>query len=279
MTNRKNWKLGASSCILGGYKNHTSEGFGKYREANIKYAELSLPIWDESFDAIDFYEHPEKIKEIAEREGVTFATFHAPFSHEVSLSIPEKEGREYSHRIFEKTIGSAAKIGINKIVLHPTSAYDECYPDRQFYLEQTTEEVFKVNEFCKKLGVELAVENMKPDHITCRSSEMIYLLRNIPDLKMCLDTNHSLIEKTEDYLGALLKSGMKGRIIATHISDCELEVEQHRLPGEGKINWEGVITKLEELDFDGVFMYEVSKSDIGRYSLCDIAENFKKLIK
>lgn len=278
MTDRKNWQLGASSCILGGYKNHTVEGFGKYRTAGIKYAELCLPIWNEAYDAVDFYEHPEKIKNIAESAGVTFATFHAPFSHEVSLSIPEKEGREYSHTVFEKTIGNAAKIGIKKIILHPTSAYDECYPDRQFYLEQTTEEVARINAFCQKLGVELAVENMKPDHITCRSSEMIYLLENIPGLKMCIDTNHSLIEKTEDFLDALLKAGMKGRIIASHISDCELEVEQHRLPGEGKINWEGVLGKLEELDFNGVFMYEVAKSDIGIYSPDDVAENFKKLI-
>lgn len=280
MTDRKEWELGASSCILMGHRNHNAEGFAKYRAAGIKHAELSLPIWDESFDAIDFYEHPEKIKEIAESQGVRLTTFHAPFSSEVSLSIPEKEGREYSHKVFERTIGSAAKIGIKTIVLHPTSDYDDCYSDRQFYLEQTMQEVKRVNELCKRLGVQLALENMKPDHITCRSSEMIYILQNIPELKVCFDTNHSLIEAPEDYLDALLKSGMRGRIAATHVSDCDLVVEQHRLPGDGKINWQALIRKLEELDFNGVFMYEVSKAADREkaYSLQDVADNFGKLI-
>ena len=280
MTDRKKWRLGASSCILRGYENFTPEGFMRYKEGGVKYAELILPIWNDAYEAVDFYEHPEKVKEMAESQGVTFATFHAPFSHEVSLSIPEKEGREYSHRILQKTILSAAKIGIKIAVLHPTSAYDECYPDRQFYLEQTMHEVKRLNEFCKSIGVRLAVENMKPDHITCRSSEMIYLLKNIPDLMVCFDTNHSLIEPPEDYLDALLKAGMKGRIIATHVSDCDLSEESHRIPGDGKINWEAVIHKLEELDFDGVFMYEVSKpfDREKEYSPKEIADNFRQLV-
>lgn len=280
MTDRKNWHLGASSCILGGYKNHTFEGFKAYSDAKIKYAELSLAVWTGAYEELDFYDHPEKIREIALSQGVEFATFHTPFSGEVSLSHPDINEREEAHKIIEKAIRAAAKIGIKIMVLHPSCGYDEDYPDREVYLKQTLNEIKKVNELCRALGVTLAVENMKPDHICCRSSEMIYLLRNIPDLMVCFDTNHSLIEKPEEYLDALLAAEMKGRIVATHISDCDLDCEMHRLPGDGKINWEAVLSKLEELDFDGVFMYEVSKPKDREetYTTKNVLNNFKEII-
>lgn len=280
MTDRHFWKLGASSCVLRGSKNHTENGFRKYHDAGIKYAELSLSVWTGDYEKLDFYDHPEKIKEVALSQGVELVTFHTPFSMEVSLSIPDKEKREEAHEILEKAIRAAAKIGIKIMVLHPTCGYDEDYPDRKAYLEQTLEEVKRVNEICKSLGVILAVENMKPDHICCRSREMIYLLENIPDLKVCFDTNHSLIELPEDYLDALFKAGMKGRIVATHVSDCDLDEEMHRLPGDGKINWENVLSKLEQLEFDGVFMYEVSKAKdrVEAYTPQMISDNFREIV-
>ena len=280
MTDRHSWKLGASTCILRGHRNHTPEGFGLYRDAGIKYAELSLAVWTGAFEELDFYNHPEKIKEIALSQGVEFVTFHTPFSMEVSLSHPDIKEREEAHKIIEKAIRAAAKIGIKIMVLHPSCGYDELYRGREAYLKQTLNEVKRVNDLCKDLGVTLAVENMKPDHICCRSSEMIYLLENIPDLKVCFDTNHSLIELPEDYLDALLAAGMGGRVIATHISDCDLDCEMHRLPGDGKINWENVLSKLEQLEFNGVFMYEVSKAKDREeaYTLQMIADNFRKII-
>ena len=280
MTDRHSWKLGASTCILRGSKNHTADGFKKYLDAGTKYAELSLSVWTGDYEKLDFYDHPEKIKEIALSQGVEFATFHTPFSMEVSLSVPDKEKREEAHRVLERAIRSAAKIGIKIMVLHPSCGYDELYPQRQVYLEQTLAEIKRVNDLCRSLGVILALENMKPDHICCRSSEMIYLLQNIPDLKVCFDTNHSLIERPEEYLNALLNAGMQGRIVATHVSDCDLTEEMHRVPGDGKINWEKVLTKLEQLEFDGVFMYEVSKAkdrDIA-YTPQMVKDNFKSLI-
>ena len=54
MTDRHNWKLGASTCILRGADNHTDEGFASYKDAGIKYAEFTVPVWDGSFEKLDF---------------------------------------------------------------------------------------------------------------------------------------------------------------------------------------------------------------------------------
>jgi hypothetical protein len=34
--------------------------------------------------------------------------------------------------------------------------------------------------------------------------------------------------------------------------------ERHWMPGDGKIKWSGLITRLEEINYNGAFMYEVS---------------------
>lgn len=281
MTNRHNWKPGASSCILHGWKNHTEEGFALYKEGNIKYAELSVSVWTGAYEELDFYEHPEKIYEIAKHSGVCFTSFHAPFSREVSLSNPDKKARDEAYEIIVKAIRAAAKIGIKVMVLHPSCGYRECFEGtRDKYIEQIIGEVKRINDVCRTLGVVLAVENMTLEGMCHSAEEMIVLLNEFPDAMVCFDTNHSMTSSPEEYLDELIKAGMRGRIANVHISDYDLCEEKHRLPGDGKINWQKVLTKLEELDYNGVFMYEVSNPkdrDI-IYTPKMVKENFDKLM-
>lgn len=281
MTSRHNWSIGASSCILRGWKNYTDEGFALYREGNIKYAELSLTVWTNEYEELDFYEHPEKIYETAKRNGIRFTSFHAPFSRDVSLSNPDKEARDGACDIIIRAIRSAAKIGIRLVVLHPSCGYRDCFEGaHDKYIEQIICEVKRINDVCRELGVTLAVENMTLSGMCNCAEEMILLLNEIPDLMMCFDTNHPLTSHPDEYLDKLIAAGMKGRIAGVHISDYDFDTEKHRMPGDGKINWQAVLTKLEELDYNGVFMYEVSSPkdrDIV-YTPKMVRENFDKLM-
>lgn len=281
MASRHNWSIGASSCILRGWKNYTDEGFALYREGNIKYAELSLTVWTNDYEELDFYEHPEKIYEVAKRNGVEFSSFHAPFSKDVSLSNPDKEARDRAYEIIVKAIRSAAKIGIKLMVLHPSCGYGECFEGaRDKYIEQIIGEVKRINDVCRELGVVLAVENMTLSGMCHCAEEMVIFLNEIPDVMMCFDTNHPVTSHPDEYLDKLIAAGMKGRIANVHISDYDFDVEKHRLPGDGKIDWNTIIRQLEELDFNGVFMYEVSKPkdrDIA-YTPKMVNENFYKLM-
>ena len=77
---------------------------------------------------------------------------------------------------------------------------------------------------------------------------------DIKNLKICLDTNHFLKEKTEDAIMAL------GEEIKTlHVSDGDYINERHWLPGKGKIDWNAVIGALQKVGYEGVFNYEVDK--------------------
>ncbi len=279
MTNRNSWKLGASTCILCGCENHTEQGFEAYSRAKIEYAEFTVPIWTGAFEKLDFYNHPEKVFEAAKSCGVTISSLHAPFSCEISFSNPDENQRKTAVETINRAISSAARIGIKTIVLHPSGAHYESYPERSALLSQSMKHVGEVYAHCESLGVTLAVENLTGRGVCGIPSEMIAMLSAYPNLKVCFDTNHCTHILPEDYLDALIKAGMQGRIAAVHISDYDLCEEKHRLPGDGKINWESVLSKLEELDFDGVFMYEVSKGFDREelYTPQMVADNFREI--
>ena len=89
------------------------------------------------------------------------------------------------------------------------------------------------------------------------------------NLKICLDTNHFLQEKTEDAIPVLA-----GRIATTHVSDHDYVDERHLFPGEGKIDWNAVLAALEKTGYNGVFNYEL------RYpSLPKIKTNYEALFE
>ena len=90
---------------------------------------------------------------------------------------------------------------------------------------------------------------------------------NISNLKLCLDTNHFLREKTEDAVLALGKN-----VVTLHVSDHDYLNERHWLPGKGKIDWNATLAALEKTGYKGVFNYEVD-----RVTPKIISENYQKL--
>ncbi len=89
---------------------------------------------------------------------------------------------------------------------------------------------------------------------------------DLPNVRICVDVNHFLQEKSEDgvlALGDLIKT--------THISDHDYENERHWMPGEGKIDWNALIGAFEKIGYKGAFNYELTAP------LADIKENYKNL--
>lgn len=78
MTNRKNWPVGLSTSHFGALAGREAGVFAEYRRAGIRIAELSQS--DGQLMAAGFYEHPRRIRDAAEAEGVTLRSFHIPFS-------------------------------------------------------------------------------------------------------------------------------------------------------------------------------------------------------
>lgn len=277
MTNRKNWEIGLSSEILGHYEGHNEQGFERYKKAGIKYAELALS--KDELEEYDFYENPEKLLEAARSNGVELWSFHVPFSQCFDVSSLDAQKSAEAMAIMEKGIRSAIKIGIKTIVIHPSSEPNDD-DTRQDKMEKSIENLRYLAKICDENGARLAVEVLPRTCLGNSSFDIITYLNEIPEIDVCFDTNHLLMQTNEDFLDDLIYHNMHGRIRTVHISDYDFIDERHRLPGDGINDWEAIMSALEELDYSGVFMYEVSKPfERELLTFEEIKENYTCLMK
>ena len=278
MTSRNSWKPGVGIRILDNDGGFSPEGFGKYKENGIPYAELSLR--HNELENMNFYEKPEILNNLANSSGVEFWSFHIPFGNEINPAIlNEKESKE-AMAIMEKGIRAAAKIGIQTMVIHP-SAEPNKPEERREKMKKSIENMKILSDLCRSLGAVLAVEDLPRTCLGNCSDEIIEFLDAIPSLMLCYDTNHLTVQKNSDFLNALIEHGLHGRIRTIHVSDYDGIDEKHRLPFDGVNDWKDILSKLEMLDYNGVFMYEVDKAwDRDKpYTVKDVAQNFEKMMK
>lgn len=113
-------------------------------------------------------------------------------------------------------------------------------------------------EICAATDKTICLEILPRTCLLNTAKEAAYVIdtANIPNLKLCVDVNHLLQEKTEDAIRAL-----GDRIYTLHVSDHDYVNERHWMPGKGKIDWNAVIGALDSVGYNGIFNYEVDDPD------------------
>ncbi len=269
MTSRKEWPVSLSSSLSGSME----ETLTKYQKAGIHYMELTSASHTYYMDDINFLEKSKEIFALAKGYGVTIRSIHIPFSNKETYdnSSPDPAVRDNSVRYCAKLLAAAAEAGIKIAVIHPSNEpYSE--DERESRITSAIDTLSRITAIADALGMTLAVENL-PRTCICRTSdEMKRILVAIPKLKVCFDTNHSLIESNVDYIRAV-----GDRIIALHVSDYDFIDERHLLPGEGLVDWEELITTLEEVGYTGTFNYELAARENATADA--VAANYKRLMK
>lgn len=222
----------------------TDEVFAAYRAAGITVAEIS--------DNIDGYAHLDyaNLREIAEKHGITLHSMHLPFSPftEIDVSNPALADRtvEYYRGLMENGTGAGVRI----FVLHPSG--EPIREQRELRMKTAKNSLARLADIADALGAVIAVENLPRTCLGRSSAEIAELLSAHSSLRACFDTNHLLEENTFDFM-----RNIGGKIITTHISDYDFVNERHWLPGEGKVDWQGVIAVLSEIGYSGPWVYEL----------------------
>lgn len=250
MTNvsKRNWQAALSTSPA----NITSEKTSAMANAGIRQLEIScgdLAPWVEQFDYIH---KSAEISSVARANGVEISSIHLPFGpfSEIDPAHADREVRTKIIEIQSDLIKAAAEAGIGIAVIHPSG---EPYKDgeREERVKCAIETISVICDTAKANGITLALENL-PRTCLCRTSdEMKIFLDTIPALRVCFDTNHSLIEKNPDYIRAI-----GDRIVTLHISDYDFIDERHVLPTKGLVDWKELIETLDSVGYSGRFLYE-----------------------
>lgn len=226
------------------------ETFIEYNKAGVTAFELSIQL--KHHDIIDLGE----ITSWAKAEGVDTWSFHLPFYpfEVINPASPDKSVRKNTVEKLSALIKKAASHGFKHAVVHPSGEpiSDE---ERPAAMECAKESLFLLAEAAKESGIILAAEDLPRTCLGNCSRELAELISVHPDLRVCFDVNHLLFEPHSEFLKAL-----GSKIATVHISDYDFINERHWLPLEGKIDWAELMKGLDDIGYNGVFMYEVPRT-------------------
>ena len=259
MTDRKQWKTGLSIGRL------SEESLQRAADAGLDLVEISC-IKDD--DPANWALVPEWEK----KTGVKAWSCHLPFGWSTGRwADPTADAPEHWQETLDKDvplIEGCGRAGIKYIVIHPSREpfKDE---DREKYMNLAIERLKILSDICKKNGCVLCIEDLPRTCLGRDSDEMLRFMETNPDLRICFDVNHLLREGHVDFVKKVGKW-----MVTTHISDYDFTDEKHWFPMDGKIDWKELQAALEEVDYNGPFLYETMPKE---YTWADVKPNHEKL--
>ena len=239
----------SSSC----YPQLSETVFANYQKGGVPMMEISMHADQYAYIPWD------KLPQWSEQYGVGFWSIHLPFSDQVNIAHKDPAMRVRALSTHTALLEKAAALGIRIAVVHPSAEpIDDA--DREAAMTAACDSLRVLAEEGERFGITIAVENLPRTCLGNCSEDMVRLLAADPRLRVCFDTNHLLKETHDAFLDRVGEA-----IVTLHVSDYDFVDERHQLPGEGQIDWPHLVARLEALDYQGVFMYEVGfTSEPGR---------------
>lgn len=247
------------------------------KEAEIRYIEIKPK--EGHFNYHDPKYLDEMSKEFKKNE-IEVISMHMP-TNGVDISLIEEYDRVWSVREVEKTALALLRLGGEILVVHPGSEIEDekMRKTRREKSEKSLEEILK---FCEYWGIKIVLENTLPGKTGDSIPEILEIVRNFnsKNLGICLDTGHcnitSSIYNHSGVVGCLPE--MKNYLGHLHIHDNFGKSDDHSLPFEGNIDWKGFVKGLKEVNYQGIFMFELRKKINNEEMLRTIKESYCNLI-
>lgn len=195
------------------------------------------------------------VAQYAKNTGIELWSLHLPFSpfpmNDISSVDPyvRKTTIDY-HKVL---IDRAATLGnIRNMVIHPSGEPME-ESERAEKMKWAKESLAILSDFCGQYGARMLVENLPRTCLGRDADDILDLLSADERVRCTFDTNHLLGGR--DPIDFIRRIGDK--IVSLHVSDYDGVDEKHWLPGEGVVDWVALMDALDEIGYDGPFLYEL----------------------
>ena len=235
------YKIGLSIC--GNIINE--ELFEKYARSGIFDMEISLR--RAGYDDLNF----DEVRRMADKYGVRLWSLHLPFTGADHLDISKDEMADETVAYHSELIKRASAVGIEKFIIHP-SREPIAPEDRSHKMQTAKHSLSRLARVASESGAVIAVEDLPRTCLGNCSDEILELISVDPSLRVCFDTNHLLFEDPAKFV-----RNVGDKIVTLHVSDYDFVDEKHWLPGEGDINWSEILQALRDVDYKGIWLYEL----------------------
>ncbi len=198
-----------------------------------------------------------------DRLGVEIPQCHCTITVDVASLDAQRRSNDIA--LVHRDIDICSELGIRNIVIH--TGGNGNFQNRQELDTATAlrlEAFAELDAHCERAGTYLAIEN-NADYGTglwghrrfgSIVEELLDFIAQVgsPALGICLDTSHANMMGLNQP-EAIRTCGEK--LIALHISDNDGSGDQHRMPGYGTVDFDGIIKALREIDFPFHFNLEI----------------------
>ncbi len=145
---------------------------------------------------------------------------------------------------YKKDILNCKQYNIPMVVMHLTSK-----SIAPIYNEIGLNRLKEITQYAQELGIKVAFENTKI------KGYLEYVLENIrkDNVGICYDAGHCHVHFNDEFNFEIFKD----RIFAVHLHDNDKKDDLHLLPFDGTINWNYVMEKLKECNYNGPITLEL----------------------
>ena len=208
---------------------------------------LEIDMSAEDYPQADFY----KMAENAKKHGIEIASMHLPIAPQHIYDVTHKYATVGAVPFQIELIKRGCEIlGVKHIVIH-SGGEPLKEEERAERVERAGEKLPLLADVAEKYGADICIEVLPRTCLGRDSDEILAMLSYDDRLRVCLDTNHIFRESEVDFIRKIGK-----KIATTHISDRDDINERHWLPGEGLIDWVALIDTLDEIGYEGDWIYE-----------------------
>lgn len=186
---------------------------------------------------------------------------HCPIS-DVNLGSLQQRQWDLALRIQEETLAAAARLGIERVTLHPGNHTPLSRGHYGKLHEQTRKALRRLDTVCLELGITPHLENMPFGWaFETVALDQILDLTQGTEFSYCLDIGHAFVSKRLDEFLAYAD-----RIGNVHISDNHGVMDDHLTLGLGKVPWRESVKALVDGGYHGTFVIESRDYASGRDS-------------
>ena len=219
-----------------------------------------------------FLETARKAKKAADEAGIQIWSVHMPFGKNIDLSLGTEAERRAVVDMHTRILKYVAVLDPHIILFHPSWYLNR--NERPLRKKQLVQSVQALNPLVKQQGAIMVIENMLGPELEHGPVRERPLLRTVeeavevmnllpPDVYSAIDLNH--IKYPEKLILA-----MGSRLKTLHVADGTGREENHYFPcnGKGENNWVAILQALDQVHYEGPFLYESHAANVADYRAC-----------
>lgn len=176
---------------------------------------------------------------------------HAPIS-DVNVGSLNPRAWDLAMRTHEETFAAAARLGIERVTLHPGNHTPLSRGHYGRVHEQSRRAIRRLDTVALELGLTVCLENMALGWaFETVSMDQLLDLTQGTEMSYCLDIGHAHISKR---LPEFLR--FADRFGNVHIHDNKGVTDDHLTLGQGDVPWQGAVEELLNGGYRGAFVIE-----------------------